>query len=71
MALKASRRKALPKRAFGLPSQRKYPLDTVARAKNAKGRATTAAKKGHITAAQKRTIVRKANGVIKRGKGIK
>jgi hypothetical protein len=33
--LSASRRKALPKSSFALPSKRKYPIDTKARAKAA------------------------------------
>jgi len=32
-------RKALPKSEFALPSERKYPVDTKARAANAKARA--------------------------------
>ena len=39
MAISARRRKALPKSAFAYPSQRKYPIDTPARARNALARA--------------------------------
>lgn len=35
MALSARRRKALPKSAFVYPAQRKYPIDTKARARAA------------------------------------
>lgn len=37
--MKAATRKALPKSSFGLPSQRKYPIDTPARARSALARA--------------------------------
>lgn len=33
--MKASKRRALPKSAFALPSQRKYPIDTKKRARAA------------------------------------
>ena len=33
--LRSSRRRKLPKSAFALPSQRKYPIDTKARARAA------------------------------------
>jgi hypothetical protein len=33
--MKASRRKKLPKSSFALPSKRKYPIDTKARARAA------------------------------------
>jgi len=33
--LSSKRRKALPRSSFALPSQRKYPIDTKARAKSA------------------------------------
>jgi len=39
MALTAKRRRALPSSAFAYPSQRKYPIDTKARARNALARA--------------------------------
>ena len=40
MALKAKRRKRLPKSAFAYPSKRSYPIDTPARARNALARAS-------------------------------
>jgi hypothetical protein len=39
MALKATRRKKLPSSAFAYPAQRKYPIDTLSRARNALSRA--------------------------------
>lgn len=38
-ALKAKRRKKLPKTAFAYPATRSYPIDTLARARNALARA--------------------------------
>jgi hypothetical protein len=37
--MKASRRKKLPSSAFAYPKQRRYPIDTVKRARNALARA--------------------------------
>lgn len=59
-------RKALPKKDFALPGSRKYPVDTKARAINAKGRAEQQLKKGNISASTKRKIDAKANRVIGR-----
>ena len=42
-------RNALPDSAFGLPEKRAYPLDTRARASNAKARATQEYKRGLLT----------------------
>lgn len=64
--LTAKRRKRLRKSQFALPSKRKYPIDTRARAANAKGRALQQKRKGRLTAAQYKTVVRRANAVLKR-----
>lgn len=64
--LTAKRRKRLRKSQFALPAQRKYPIDTWARAANAKGRALQQKRKGRLTAAQYKTVVRRANAVLKR-----
>jgi hypothetical protein len=45
----AARRRSLPKSAFGLPDERKYPLDTPGRAANAKARATRSRKRPVIS----------------------
>ena len=39
MAISAAKRKSLPSSSFGLPGQKKYPLDTPGRARNALSRA--------------------------------
>ena len=57
----AAKRKSLPKSEFGLPGQRKYPVDTRARAANAKSRATQQVKKGNLSPSSAAKIRAKAN----------
>jgi hypothetical protein len=66
--LTTKRRKALPKSEFALPSERKYPVDTKARAANAKARATQEVAKGKLSASAKAQIDRKADKVLGKGK---
>jgi Family of unknown function (DUF6582) len=57
MALKAARRKKLPSSAFAYPKQRKYPIDTVKRARNALARAAqknTSGSYSHVARAVRR-----------------
>jgi hypothetical protein len=56
-ALKAARRKRLPRSAFAYPRTRSYPIDTVARARNALARAAQSKTKGtyaHVARAVRR-----------------
>lgn len=62
--MKAKKRKSLPKSEFALPGSRKYPVDTKARAANAKSRASAQAKKGKISKSTKAKIFAKANRVL-------
>jgi len=66
--LTTQRRKALPTEKFALPETRQYPVDTKARAANAKARSTQQLAKGNLTASQKAQIDRKANAVLNKGK---
>jgi len=66
--LKRAERKRLPKNAFALPGKRKFPVDTRARAANAKARATQGVNKGTLTKAEKAKIFAKANKVLRRKK---
>lgn len=66
--LHAARRNALPDRVFGLPSKRKYPLDTHNRQVNAKARATQMVKKGKLSPAEAAEIKAKANRLLHKGK---
>lgn len=65
--LNANRRNALPKSDFALPESRKYPVDTKARAANAKARATQMEEKGKLSSSQKSKIDAKANRVLDKG----
>lgn len=69
--IKAARRKKLPKSKFGLPGSRKYPIDTPARAANAKARATQMVKKRKLSASSAAKIKARANRVLKRARGRK
>lgn len=64
--LRAKRRNALPSSKFGLPKQRKYPLDTHNRQVNAKARATQMVKRGKLSAASAARIRAKANRMLGR-----
>jgi hypothetical protein len=63
-ALTTKRRNALPKSKFALPADRGYPVDTKARAANAKARATQMENKGKLSASSKAKIDAKANKVL-------
>lgn len=67
--LRAARRKSLPKSKFALPGSRKYPVDTRARAANAKARSTQQYRKGRISKSTRDRVHAKANKVLKKGKG--
>lgn len=62
--LKAASRNALANSAFGIPSQRKYPMPDRAHAANAKARATQQVKKGNLSPATAAKIKAKANRVL-------
>lgn len=59
--LKSRRRKSLKKSQFALPGSRRYPVDTIGRAKNAKARATQQYKKGRLSKSSLNKIRAKAN----------
>lgn len=65
--LNAKRRNSLPKSEFALPESRKYPVDTKARAANAKARATQMENKGKLSASSKAKIDAKANRILDKG----
>lgn len=62
--LTAAARKRIPKDKFALPGGR-YPVENRAHAANAKARATQMERKGKFSSAQKATVDRKANAVLK------
>lgn len=66
--LTAKARKAIPKKEFGLPGERKYPLENASHAANAKARASQQYNKGNLSASEKAKIDAKANGILNKGK---
>ena len=64
--LTAKQRKSLPKSEFALPGSRRFPVDTRARAANAKARATQQFEAGNISESTMRKIHAAANKVLKR-----
>jgi hypothetical protein len=69
MKITTKKRNELPKSEFGIPSERKYPMDTKNRAANAKARASEQYIKGNLSGAMKTKIDNKANKVLKRARG--
>lgn len=68
MELDSVARAAMPKKEFGLPGERKYPMPDRSHAANAKARASQMKKRGKISAAEKAEIDRKADRVLQRAK---
>ena len=68
MELTTKRRKSLPKKDFGLPGEKKYPMPDRAHAANAKARATQMENKGKLSASAKAKIDAKANKILDRKK---
>ena len=64
--LAAKSRAALPKKDFGEPGSRKYPMPDRAHAANAKARASEMEHKGKLSAGEKSKIDAKADRVLKR-----
>lgn len=61
-------RKEIPKKEFGLPGEKKYPMPDRSHAANAKARASEEYNKGNLSAGSKAKIDAKANGILHRGK---
>jgi len=62
--LDAAKRKKIPKKEFGLPGEKKYPMPDKSHAQNAKARATQMEKKGKLSASSKEKIDAKANKML-------
>lgn len=63
--LKAATRNALPAAKFGLPKQRKYPMQDRGHEIAAEGRAHEMEKKGKLSPASAERIVAKAKRLLK------
>jgi len=62
--LDAEERREIPKKEFGLPGQRKYPMPDKSHAANAKARATQMVKRGKLSAASAAKIRSKADRLL-------
>ena len=60
----AAKKKAEPKKEFGLPEERKYPMPDKSHARNAKARASQMVHQGKLSAADKKRIDAKADHVL-------
>jgi hypothetical protein len=59
-------RKKIPKKKFGLPGQKKYPMPDREHAANAKARATQMWETGKLSGSSREKIFAKANSILKR-----
>jgi hypothetical protein len=62
--LTSAKRKEIPKKEFGLPGEKKYPMPDKAHAANAKARATQMENKGKLSESSKSKIDAKANKIL-------
>ena len=62
--LTSAKKNAEPKKEFGLPEERKYPMPDKSHARNAKARASQMEHQGKLSAANKKKIDTKANEVL-------
>jgi hypothetical protein len=65
--LDSKERNKIPKSEFGLPGERKYPVENKSHARNAKARASEMENKGKLSASSKAKIDAKADKVLSRG----
>ena len=63
--LTAATRKKIPKKEFGLPGKRAYPVENASHAKNAKARASEMVNKGKLSKSSEAKIDAKADKVLK------
>lgn len=66
MKLTAKKRRAIPKSEFGMPKERKFPMEDKSHARNAKSRASEMEHKGKISKSTESKIDRKADKVLKK-----
>jgi hypothetical protein len=65
--LTAKKRNAIPKSEFGLPGERKYPMNDKNHARAAKSRASEMEHKGKLSESAKSKIDAKADKILHRG----
>ena len=66
--LDTKERKKIPKKEFGLPGEKKYPMEDKAHARNAKARASEMENKGKLSPSAKAKIDAKADKVLGKSK---
>ena len=64
--LTTTKKKAEPKKEFGLPEKRKYPMPDKSHARNAKARASQMEHRGKLSAADKKKVDTKADKILKK-----
>ena len=62
--LTVSQRQKIPKKEFGLPNEKKYPMPDKSHARNAKARASEMKNKGALSTSSKTKIDAKANKIL-------
>jgi hypothetical protein len=62
--LTSAKKNAEPKKEFGLPEERKYPMPDKSHARNAKARASQMEHQGKLSASSKKKIDAKADKVL-------
>jgi len=62
--LTTEKRNAEPKKVFGLPKERKYPMPDANHARNAKARASQMEQQGKLSSADKKKIDTKADRIL-------
>lgn len=62
--LTAAKRNKIPKKEFGMPGERKYPMPDKSHARNAKARASEMEHKGKISKSTENKIDAKADRVL-------
>lgn len=66
--LTTAKRNKIPKKEFGLPGERKYPMEDKSHARNAKARASQMENKGKLSASSKAKIDAKADKILNKEK---
>ncbi len=66
--LTAAKRNKIPKKEFGLPGERKYPMNDKNHARAAKSRASEMENKGKLSSSSKAKIDAKADRILDKGK---
>jgi len=66
-----TQRRKMPFEQFADPQQRKYPIDTIKRARNAPARASEMANKGIISRGKERSIDERAHHALERLKAAR